>query len=111
MDELLSVARRARSLGLDPSNDIEISLANELHERIAALFGIPELGERVKYWLDATGSKLETAFRVIGEIVPGDYLKISYERRAELALRVGMAIITDATVSAPIEGISKVEVK
>jgi len=111
MDELLSVARRARSLGLDPSDDVEISLANELHERVAALFGIPELGERVKHWLDATGSKLETAFRVIGEIVPGDHLKMSYERRADLALRVGMAIITDATVSAPIEGISKVEVK
>ncbi|MEM0295429.1 MAG: DNA polymerase II large subunit [Candidatus Korarchaeum sp.] len=117
LEEALSVARAARSLGLDPKEDVEIGIANELHERITALFGSKSIGERVRYWLEATGSKVETAFMVISEVVPrkGEESKVevrlSERERAELALRVGMAIITDATVSAPIEGISRVEVR
>ncbi|MCS7103100.1 MAG: DNA polymerase II large subunit, partial [Candidatus Korarchaeum sp.] len=117
LEEALSVARAARSLGLDPRDEVEIGIANELHERVATLFGSRSIGERVRYWLEATGSKVETAFRVISEIVvrKGEEskveVKLNERERAELALRVGMAIITDATVSAPIEGISKVEVK
>lgn len=117
LEELLKIAGRARSLGYDPSEEVEIEVANELHERIAALFGSKPLGERVRVWLLETGSKLETAFRVIGEIIPREGegseldIKLNIRERAELALRVGMAIITDATVSAPIEGISKVEIK
>lgn len=114
---IIEVARRARSLGYDPKTDIEIEIANELHERVVALFQVKSLGERVRYWLQKTDNKVETAFRVIAEILPrpGEEPKIeirgSDEYRAELALRVGMAIITDATVSAPIEGISKVVIK
>ncbi|RDD53359.1 MAG: DNA polymerase II large subunit [Candidatus Korarchaeota archaeon NZ13-K] len=117
LEEALSVAREARALGLDPREEVEIGIADELHERIAALFGSESIGERVRYWLGSTGSKVETAFRVIGEIVPrrGEEsrleIRMGARERAELALRVGMAIITDATVSAPIEGISRVELK
>ncbi len=117
LSRVIEVAKRARSLGYDPTTDIEIEIANELHERIVALFQVESLGERVKYWLDKTGNKVKTAFRVIAEIIPkeGEEKKIEIkgndEYRAELALRAGMAIITDATVSAPIEGISKVKIK
>ncbi len=117
LNKIIEVAKEARSLGYDPTTSIEIEIANELHERIVALFQVKSLGERVKYWLDKTGNKVETAFRVISEIIPkpGEERKIHIEGndeyRAELALRVGMAIITDATVSAPIEGISKVVIK
>ncbi len=117
LNKIIEVARKARSLGYDPTTSIEIEIANKLHERIVALFQVESLGERVKYWLDKTGNNVETAFRVIAEIIPklGDERKIDIkgndEYRAELALRVGMAIITDAIVSAPIEGISKVMIK
>lgn len=117
LDRALKVARKARAVGLDPKEDVEIEVANELHERIVALFHVKSLGDRVKYWLEKTDSKVETAFKVISEIIPreGEAPRIeiggSSEFRAELALRVGMAIITDATVSAPIEGISKVAIK
>ncbi len=117
LSKVMEVAKKARSLGYDPTTEVEIEIANELHERIVALFQVESLGRRVKYWLDKTGNKVETAFRVIEEIIPkpGEERKIeiggSDEYRAELALRVGMAIITDATVSAPIEGISKVVIK
>lgn len=117
LEEALAVARAARSLGLDPKDDVEIGVADELHERITVLFGIEPVGERVRYWLEATGSKVETAFRVISEILPSRgeksklEVRLNERERAELALRVGMAIITDATVSAPVEGISKVEIK
>ncbi len=117
LKRVLEVARRARAAGYDPKEDVEIKIANKLHERIVALFNVNSLGERVKYWLEKTNNKVETAFRVIAEIIPrGDEaskieVEGSDEYKAELALRVGMAIITDATVSAPIEGISKVAIK
>ncbi len=117
LDRVLEVAQKARAVGLDPVDRVEIEIANELHERIVALFHVEALGERVRYWLEKTENKVETAFRVIAEIIPreGETPRIEIEGddeyRAELALRVGMAIITDATVSAPIEGISKVAIK
>ena len=117
IERLTSIAKRARSRGIDPYTDVEIKKANELHERIVALFPIESLGERVRYWLGKTDNKVEIAFRIISEIIPrsGEEAKIPFsgndEERAELALRVGMAIITDATVSAPIEGISYVKIK
>ncbi|MDK2373235.1 MAG: DNA polymerase II large subunit, partial [Candidatus Korarchaeota archaeon] len=117
LKRVLEVAKKARAAGYDPKEDVEIKIANELHERIVALFNVESLGDRVKHWLEKTDNKVETAFRVIAEIIPrkGEVPKIDVggddEYRAELALRVGMAIITDATVSAPIEGISKVAIK
>ncbi len=117
LKRVLEVAKKARAAGYDPKEDVEIKIANELHERIVALFNVESLGDRVKHWLEKTDNKVETAFRVIAEIIPrkGEVPKIDVggddEYRAELALRVGMAIITDATVSAPIEGISKVTIK
>ena len=117
LKRVLEVAKRARAAGYDPKEDVEIKIANELHERIVALFDVKSLGDRVKYWLEKTDNKVETAFRVIAEIIPreGEAPEIDVggneEYKAELALRVGMAIITDATVSAPIEGISRVAIK
>ncbi len=117
LKRVLEVAKKARAAGYDPKEDVEIKIANELHERIVALFNVESLGDRVKYWLEKTDNKVETAFRVIAEIIPreGEAPRIDVgdndEYRAELALRVGMAIITDATVSAPIEGISRVAIK
>ena len=114
--ELYEIAREARSKGLDPSTEVEIRKANTLSERLVALFGIEELGDRVNYWLDRVESKVELAFRIISDMIPKSgepIIKVGgdEEHLAEVALRVGLAIITDATVSAPIEGISKTVIK
>ncbi len=113
ISRLFSVARRARATGKDVSLDVEVALGNTLPDRISALFESGEIGERVSYWLDRGLDKLGVAFRVAGEIVSGEIPASppDRERLAELAVRVGLAVVTDATVSAPIEGLNSVRIK
>jgi len=109
VSRLYDVASRARSLGLDVSTEVEVAVGNTLAERIVALFGVPEVGEVVARWVERASSKVEAAFGVISDLVSsrggGD------EWIAELALRVGLAVVTDAVVSAPVEGIGSVRIK
>ncbi len=107
--ELYEVAQRARSVGLDPSPTVEVARGDTLPQRLVALFNRPDLAGKTERYLQQGLGKVEIAFKVAGEILEsGDGAP---EELAELAVRVGMAIMTDATVSAPIEGINSVRIK
>ncbi len=117
VSELYKVAEKARSTGKDVTTEVEIKKANLPSERIAALFGYEEIGKRIDFWLSKGLDKYTLAFRVISEIVQSSLEGTGLidvrdpEKVAELAVRVGLAIVTDAVVSAPVEGISKVAIK
>ena len=110
VEEIIQVARAARRTGKDVSEDVEIKKANSLSERVSALFGNEDIGKRISFWLEKGMDKHTTAFKVAGEIA-SNMMGRDINETAELAVRVGLAIITDAVVSAPVEGISKVVVK
>ncbi|MGC9020836.1 MAG: DNA polymerase II large subunit [Candidatus Methanodesulfokora sp.] len=110
VEEIIRVARAARRTGRDVSEDVEIKKANSLPDRVSALFENEEIGKRISFWLEKGMDKYTTAFKVAGEIASSMMGK-NINETAELAVRVGLAIITDAVVSAPVEGISKVVVK
>jgi len=109
VEELYRVAKEARSKGMDPSTDVEVARGDTIGQRLVALFERPDLAEAVQRYLSQGLGKAETAFKVASDIL--DAGGADEEELAELAVRVGMAIMTDATVSAPIEGISSVEIK
>ncbi|HDM92383.1 MAG TPA: DNA polymerase II large subunit [Candidatus Korarchaeota archaeon] len=107
--ELYEVAQRARSVGLDPSPNVEVARGDTLPQRLVALFNRPDLAEMTEKYLRQGLGKVEIAFKVAEEILSSR--SGTQEELAELAVRVGMAIMTDATVSAPIEGINSVRIK
>ncbi len=109
VEELYRVAKRARAKGLDPSTEVEVARGDTLGQRLVALFDRPDLADAVERYLRQGFGKVETAFRVAGDMLEAG--GADEEELAELAVRVGMAIMTDATVSAPIEGISSVRIK
>ena len=112
VDDLIRTASEARAKGMDVSREVETKKANTLSDRIVALFGHPELGERISYWLSEGVAKRELAFTMADEIMSEAIkLDLGPAKRAELAVRVGLAIMTGATVSAPIEGLNKVSIR
>ena len=112
VDTLIRLANQARSKGLDVAFRVESEKANTLPERVVALFGYPNIGERISYWLSKGLGKRELAFKIADEILEGNIeLELGPAEKAELAVRVGLSIMTGATVSAPVEGINKVVIR
>ncbi len=112
VDSLIRLANEARSKGYDVALQVESEKANTLPERVVALFGYPNIGERISYWLSKGLGKRELAFKIADEILAGDMgLDLGPAEKAELAVRVGLSIMTGATVSAPVEGINKVIIR
>ncbi|RLG42261.1 MAG: DNA polymerase II large subunit [Thermoproteota archaeon] len=112
VDTLIELANEARSKGFDVALHVESEKANTLPERVVALFGYPKIGERISYWLSKGLGKRELAFKMADEILAGNLgLDLGPAEKAELAIRVGLSIMTGATVSAPVEGINKVVIR
>ncbi|HDD69227.1 MAG TPA: DNA polymerase II large subunit, partial [Candidatus Korarchaeota archaeon] len=112
VDTLIKLANEARSKGFDVALHVESEKANTLPERVVALFGYPKIGERISYWLSKGLGKRELAFKMADEILAGNLgLDLGPAEKAELAIRVGLSIMTGATVSAPVEGINKVVIR
>ncbi len=112
VDSLIEIANQAREKGFDVSLRVESEKANTLPERVVSLFGYPEVGKRISYWLSKGLSKRELAFKIADEMLSGKIeLDLGPAEKVELAVRIGLSIMTGATVSAPIEGINKVVIR
>ncbi len=106
-----SIAERARSLGLDPTDEVEVKPAVRMSERAEALLGVPGLAKRYEELVAEIGDKFMTSVRLMEEIVDGKLGSFSsLDERLEYALKAALLIYTDAVVVAPIEGITDVKV-
>ncbi len=105
-------ANEAKKGSFDPEEHVEISLAKDLADRVEGLLGIQGLKETLRE-LEKTGmSREKLAFEITRRIARGDLLNIQdLEKRIDVAVRVGTAILTEGVLVAPTEGISKVVVK
>jgi len=93
------VASHARERGLDPSTLVESPLASDLADRVAKLLEVPiadRLGELLK------GQRTElAALTVATEVAEGKYPIPEGQSRAEAAVRIGLAVVTDGVTVAP----------
>ncbi|NPA22530.1 MAG: DNA polymerase II large subunit [Candidatus Micrarchaeota archaeon] len=105
-------ANKAKRGSFDPEENVEIALAKDLAERIEGLLGIEGLKDTIRE-LEKTGMPREKlAFEITKRIARGELLGIQdVEKRIDLAVRVGTAILTEGVLVAPTEGISKVVIK
>lgn len=102
-------ATRAKSLGLDPSTIIESPLAVDLADRVAKLLEVP-IAERLRELLKVSRTEV-AALTLAREIASGKYELPEGQSRAEAAVRIGLAIVTDGVTVAPIQGVSAVRIK
>ncbi|MFB6360968.1 MAG: DNA-directed DNA polymerase II large subunit [Halobacteriales archaeon] len=110
LEDALSVAQAARAQGKDPSEEVEIPVAEDMADRVENLLEIPGVADRVRS-LEAEGYGREAAVLELAQDFAegrvGDY--DTREGKIEGAVRTAVALLTEGVVAAPIEGIDRVE--
>jgi DNA polymerase II large subunit len=111
LGEAYEIAKRARSLGLDPELEPEIPRAEDLAARVEKLVGPPGVAKAIRK-LERELPREELALKVAEMIVDGHFGRFEEVQAAEQAIRTSLAIITEGiAAAAPIEGITHVDVK
>ncbi len=114
------IAEQARARLLDPREEVEIPLAEDVASRVQGLVSIAvpqlfrsNLAQRLRE-LEKKYSKGDAriAFDIAKEVFDGNFFKpSSVEKAIEAGVRVGLGYITLGIVTAPLEGISEIKIK
>jgi len=109
--EIFEKAATAKSTLVDSSAIVEPKIAFDLADRVSKMHDI-DIAEPLRELLKTNGKEL-SALILSKEIAVGKYLasSLKLEERLDLAVRVGLAIVTEGVTIAPLQGISKVIIK
>ncbi|MDH3610698.1 MAG: DNA polymerase II large subunit [Nitrosopumilus sp.] len=104
-------AAKAKSSLVDSSGIIEPKIAFDLADRVAKMHEI-DITEPLRELLKINGKEL-SALILSKEIALGKYSlpEATLEEKLDLAVRVGLAIVTEGVTIAPLQGISEVKIK
>ena len=104
-------AAAAKSTLVDSSGIIEPKIAFDLADRVAKMHEI-DIADPLREILKINGKEL-SALILAKDIALGNYSlpDASIEEKLDLAVRVGLAIITEGVTIAPLQGISEVKIK
>ncbi|MDB2446158.1 DNA polymerase II large subunit, partial [Nitrosopumilus sp.] len=104
-------AAAAKSTLVDSSGIIEPKIAFDLADRVAKMHEI-DIADPLREILKINGKEL-SALIIAKDIALGKYSlpDASIEEKLDLAVRVGLAIITEGVTIAPLQGISEVKIK
>ncbi len=106
-----SLAADIKSQGKDPSGAVESLLALDLADRVTKLLEVP-IAKRLRELLHQENTRTEqVALTLASEVASGKYQLPRDQTRAEAAVRIGLAIVTDGVTVAPIQGVSAVRIK
>lgn len=105
-----SIARKARSLGLDPTSEVEIPFADDLAGRVEKLVGPPGVADNIRD-LAPTMSREALCLKIATDVAK-DMISNREDRQKALdqATRTGLAILTEGVLVAPLEGIAYVKI-
>ncbi len=107
VNECYQTAEEARSLGKDVSTDVEIPLANDMAERVEKLIQIDGIADDIRE-LSKTLSREEVSLKISRKVA--EILKDDRRLALEKSVRVGLAILTEGILVAPLEGIKEVNI-
>ena len=104
-------AAEAKSSLVDSSGIIEPKIAFDLADRVAKMHDI-DIAEPLRKLLKIHGKEI-SALILSKHIALGEYSQpnSTLEERLDLAVRVGLAIVTEGVTIAPLQGISAVKIK
>ncbi len=108
-----SIASEARSRGYDPESRVEILAAPDIASRVEGIIGVDGIADIIRRESEGRSSQ-SLSFRMVEIICTDDELAerigaINIKRRLELAVRVGMSVLTEGVVVAPTEGMQGIE--
>ena len=110
-ENMYQKAAYAKKQLVDSSGIVEPKIAFDLADRVAKMHDI-DITERLRSLLNPNGKEL-SALLLSKEIALGRYSApdATLEERLDLAVRVGLAIVTEGVTIAPLQGISEVKIK
>ena len=110
-DTIFEHAALAKSTLVDSSGIIEPKIAFDLADRVAKMHDI-DIADPLRELLRIHGKEL-SALIISKEIALGKYSlsDATLEQKLDLAVRVGLAIVTEGVTIAPLQGISEVKIK
>ncbi|MEM3852434.1 MAG: DNA polymerase II large subunit, partial [Methanomassiliicoccales archaeon] len=109
-DLCYTIASEARTKGIDPVSKVEIPFASDMASRVEQLlsdYGLEGIAGRIRE-LAADHNREEVSLLAAKEIARG---KGDRREVVEKAVRVGLAILTEGILVAPLEGISGVRIE
>jgi len=109
--EIFEAAAKAKSTLVDSSGNIEPKIAFDLADRVAKMHDI-DIADNLRELLKTNGKEI-SALILSKEIALGKFLpsNATLEERLDLAVRVGLAIVTEGVTIAPLQGISEIKIK
>ncbi len=113
VERAYAVARDARAVGLDPEDHPEIPPAQDMASRVEKLLGhlpLEGVSEEIRT-LARDLPRDEVAVEMVRRIVRDARRGSSVEARLDAALRVGLAILTEGILVAPLEGLAEVHLR
>ncbi len=117
---LHSVATKARAKGCDPESVVEVSLADNMAQRVVGLISViaPQIVnsgvvERIIDLEKQYGSlDWRVALKIAEEVALEKFCKFADKKQAmEVGIRTGFAYVTVGVVSSPLDGIVNIEIK
>jgi len=115
-EDCYRVARAARSMGFDPELDVEIDLTEDLASRVELLlkeYDVAGVANRIRE-LSRDHDREEVSILVAKELAHRARASDPPRKKEEAidrAVRVGLAILTEGVLVAPLEGFTGVKVK
>src|SRR3990172_3129623 len=120
VSRLHSVASQARAKGFDPEKTVEVSLAENMAQRVVCLISViaPQIVnsgvvERIIELEKQYGSlDWRVALKIAEEVALEKFCKFTDKKEAmEVGIRTGFAYVTVGVVSSPLDGVVNIEVK
>ena len=113
VDRAYAVAEKARLVGFDPEVAPEIPRAQDMAMRVEKLLshlGIDGISQEIRA-LAATLPREEVALTIARRLARDPARGDSVAARVDTALRVGLAILTEGILVAPLEGLAEVHIR
>ena len=113
IDRAYETASRARRTGLDPFAEPEIPRAQDMASRVEKLLAhldVEGIAEEIRD-LARSMPREEVAVTLARRLASDPHRRGSPKERVEVALRVGLAVLTEGILVAPLEGLADVEVR
>lgn len=110
-DECYEIANRARAEGFDPFTEVEVPQAEDLASRVEKLlddYHVEGVAEDIRRLTAEFGNRELVALMVAREMArrPAE----STEKALDRAVRVGLAVLTEGILVAPLEGIADTKI-
>ena len=105
-EEIYRIAEEARSLGYDPEMHVEIPRAKDLATRVEELTGVRGIADRIRELTKEYGDRGMVSILIAKEIAK-KYEDV--EEALDKAVRVGLAVLTEGILVAPLEGIAEIK--